>query len=122
ERRPRFPVDRERHQDTLRRFLEACASGDPARLATMLSDDVVVFSDGGGKVPSALQPITGPDRASRLLTGVAKKGAAGARVEFAEVNGEAGAALFAGDTLIGVVAIDLDGEGRIRAVFLVNNP
>src|SRR5438477_4379922 len=61
ERRPRFPIDRARHQDTLRRFLEACASGDPAPLAAMLTDDVVVFSDGGGKVPSARNPVAGAD-------------------------------------------------------------
>jgi hypothetical protein len=43
-------------------------------------------------------------------------------VEFGDVNGETGAVLFAGDTLISVVAIEPDGDGRIRAVFLVNNP
>jgi RNA polymerase sigma-70 factor (ECF subfamily) len=122
ERRPRFPVDRARHRQTLERFLQACASGDPAPLAAMLAEDVVVFSDGGGKVTSARQPIAGPDRASRLLTGLSKKGAGGARLEFADVNGEAGAVLVRGDTLIAVVAIDLDSDGRIRAVFLVNNP
>jgi RNA polymerase sigma-70 factor (ECF subfamily) len=115
-------VDRARHQETLRRFVAACASGDPAPIAGMLADDVVVFSDGGGKVPSARQPVAGADRAARMLAGLARKGAAAARVEFADVNGEAGAVLFAGDTPIAVVAIDLDGEGRIRAVFLVNNP
>ncbi len=102
--------------------MAACASGDPAPIAGMLADDVVVFSDGGGKVPSARQPVAGADRAARMLAGLARKGAAAARVEFADVNGEAGAVLFAGDTPIAVVAIDLDGEGRIRAVFLVNNP
>jgi hypothetical protein len=34
--------------------------------------------------------------AARMFT--AKKGAGGARVEFADVNGQAGAVLFAGDT------------------------
>jgi RNA polymerase sigma-70 factor (ECF subfamily) len=122
ERRPRFPVDRGRHQQVLRQFLESCATGDPARLAAILSERAVVFSDGGGKVPSALQPITGADRAARLLTGLARKGAAGARVEIADVNGEAGAVLLVGDTVVSVVAIDLDDQGRICAVFLVNNP
>jgi RNA polymerase sigma-70 factor (ECF subfamily) len=122
ERRPRYTVDPGRHEDTLRRFLQACVSGDPSSLTAMLSDDVVVFSDGGGKVPSALNPIAGADRASRLFAGLAKKGAAGARVELAQVNGETGAVLFVGDTIFSVVAIDLDEDGRIRAVFLVNNP
>jgi len=87
-------VDRSRHQQVLQQFLQACAGGDASRLAAMLSERVVVFSDGGGKVPSALRPVSGADRASRFLTGIAKKGAAGARVELADVNGQPGAVLW----------------------------
>src|ERR1044071_3015349 len=60
-RRPRFPVDRSLHQQVLQQFLQACATGDASRLAAMLSERVVVFSDGGGKVPSALRPVSGAD-------------------------------------------------------------
>ena len=122
ERRPRFRVDRETHRQVLTQFLESCASGDPARLAAMLSEDVTVYSDGGGKVPSARQPVSGADRAARLLTGLAKKGAAGGRVEFAEINGEPGVVLLAGAAWVSVVTIEIDGTGKIRGVFLVNNP
>ena len=66
ERRPRYAVDR---RQVLQQFLQTCATGDASRLAAMHSDDAVVFSDGGGKVPSALQPIRGAGRASRFLAG-----------------------------------------------------
>jgi RNA polymerase sigma-70 factor, ECF subfamily len=88
----------------------------------MLADDVVVYSDGGGKVISALRPVAGRDRAARRLTGVARKGAAALRPQFAAVNGEPGLLLLAGATAVSVVTIELDRDGRIAAVFLVNNP
>ncbi len=122
ERRPRFAVDRVRHQQVLEQFLATCATGDPAPLTVMLSERVVVYSDGGGKVPSALQPVQGADRVARLLTGLARKGAAGGRVEFAEINGEPGAVLIAQGTPVSVISIDIGPDGLIRGVFLVNNP
>ena len=39
----------------------------------MLSDDVVVWTDGGGKVRAAMRPVVGPYRSSRFLVHVAKK-------------------------------------------------
>jgi hypothetical protein len=65
-------VDRERHAAVLRRFLNACASGDLTELVAQLKDDVIVYTDGGGKgaVPN---PIYGLDKVSRLLLGLARK-------------------------------------------------
>jgi RNA polymerase sigma-70 factor (ECF subfamily) len=58
--RPRFPIDRGRHQEILRTFLVACATGDPSQVASLLGDDVVLYSDGGGKVAAALNRYSGP--------------------------------------------------------------
>jgi len=65
-------IVRERHAAVLRRFLTACASGDLTELVTQLKDDVIVYTDGGGKgaVPN---PIYGADKVSRLLLGLARK-------------------------------------------------
>ena len=122
ERRRRYFVEPARQQQVLKEFLHTCAGGDASRLAAMLSERVVVFSDGGGKVRSALRPIGGRDRASRFLVGIANKGARDLRVEFASVNGAVGALLWLGDSIFSVIALDLDEQERIAAVFLVNNP
>ncbi len=122
EHRPRFRVDRDRQQQVLNQFLSACAAGDPSNLAAMLSEDAAVYSDGGGRVPSALNPIHGSDRVARFLTGIAAKSGAGLRVEFVDVNGEIGALLHDGKRPFSVVTLELEDDGRIRTVFLVNNP
>src|SRR5581483_7938405 len=66
EHRPRFaaaPDDRER---LARRFLRAVSDGDLSGLVATLADDVVVWSDGGGKVNGEPGLVTTVDGA---LTG-----------------------------------------------------
>jgi len=122
ERRPRFPVDRARHQALLERFLAACATGDPAQLTSLLSEDVILYADGGGKAPAALNPIYGPDRIARFIFGLARKNGAAYRVRFANVNGEPGAVLVESAGTVTVIAIEPDSDGRLSRIFLVRNP
>ena len=51
-------------------FFDAIQSGDVAALARTLSEDVVLRSDGGGKVPAALRPIAGVDDVVDFLVAV----------------------------------------------------
>src|ERR1700722_17650197 len=73
ERRQRFDADLRHGRELTDRFLVACATGDLSGLLSMLSDDVVVWTDGGGKVRAAMRPVVGPYRSSRFLLNVAKK-------------------------------------------------
>ena len=73
ERRQRFDADLRQGRALTDRFLVACATGDLSGLLSMLSDDVVVWTDGGGKVRAAMRPVVGPYRSSRFLLNVAKK-------------------------------------------------
>jgi RNA polymerase sigma-70 factor (ECF subfamily) len=123
EQRPRFPLDRTRHREVLRNFLGACVSGDPSQLLAMLREDVVLHSDGGGKVPAAINPIFGADRVARFFAGLVKKGAVtGLEVRFADVNGEPGALVYYGDQLAYIGTLQLDEADRIAGIFLVANP
>ena len=72
-RRQRFDADLEHGRELTDRFLAACATGDLSGLLSMLSEDVVVWTDGGGKVRAAMRPVVGPYRSSRFLLNVAKK-------------------------------------------------
>ncbi len=119
--RPRFAVDRDRQSAVLREFLSACASGDATRFTALLAQDAVLYSDGGGKVRAALNPIVGAERVIRFLYGVRTR-IPSLSVEFAEVNGGAGAILLEGGRPYGVMSLDVSGEGRIVNLYFVINP
>jgi RNA polymerase sigma-70 factor (ECF subfamily) len=123
DRRPRFKVDRARQQSVLAQFLAACQTGDASRLLPLLSPDVVLHSDGGGKVRATINPIYGSDKVSRFFEGIAKKGAtAGLTAKFVTVNGDPGALTMHGGHPNSVISIELDESGLIHRIFLVANP
>jgi RNA polymerase sigma-70 factor, ECF subfamily len=123
DRRPRFKVDRARQQSVLQQFLSACQSGDPSKLLPLLSPEVVLHSDGGGKVPATMNPIYGADKVQRFFAGISKKGAGiGLTPKWVDVNGNPGALLMQGTRPATVVSIQLTESGQIDRIFLVTNP
>ena len=62
--RPRFPVSAEQSQSIVDAFFTATRGGDLKALVSLLSENVVTYTDGGGKVPSAYRPVIGCDKVS----------------------------------------------------------
>jgi RNA polymerase sigma-70 factor (ECF subfamily) len=120
ERRQRFDADLSHGQELTDRFLRACATGDLSGLLSLLSEDVVLWTDGGGKVRAALRPIVGPHRTSRFLINVAKRG------NFLDprsvvLNGQP-ATVFVVDGLVtSALAFDIR-DGLIVGIRAVTNP
>jgi len=57
--RTRFEPDPEQGRALLERFLAAAEDGDLAALEALLTQDVVLYGDGGGKVKAATEPVSG---------------------------------------------------------------
>jgi RNA polymerase sigma-70 factor (ECF subfamily) len=122
-RRPKFKVDRARQQSVLQQFLAACQTGDPSQLLPLLSPDVEIHTDGGGKAAATLNPIYGADKVSRFFKGLANKGvASGFIAKLVNVNGDPGAVLMQGASPDTVVSVHLNDSGQIHRIFLVRNP
>jgi RNA polymerase sigma-70 factor (ECF subfamily) len=118
-RRQRFDADLEHGRELTDRFLLACATGDLSGLLDMLSDDVVVWTDGGGKVRAAVRPVIGVHRSSRFLLNVAKR-VAGVP-HGAILNGQPASIFMDGDTVVTAMVLDIL-DGLIVAVRVVSNP
>jgi RNA polymerase sigma-70 factor (ECF subfamily) len=118
-RRQRFDADMHHGRELTDRFLTACATGDLSGLLSMLSDDVVVWSDGGGKVRAAMRPVVGPYRSSRFLLHVAKKtqGVPVATV----LNGQPATVFVHDGTVVTALVLDIL-DGVIVGVRAVSNP
>ena len=119
ERRRRFDADLRHGRELTGRFLAACATGDMRGLLAMLADDVVVWTDGGGKVRAAVRPVVGPQRSSRFLVNVAKKVHGVPRP--ALLNGQPATLFVEGDTVSAALVLDVL-DGVIVGVRVVSNP
>ena len=120
-RRPRFTAAKDKQQELLAAFFEACAFGDLDRLTGVLAEDVTLWSDGGGRVRAARRPIYGRDKVGRFVLGILAKGGDRLAIQVAEVNGQPGFVAFEGDRPETVAALDMTEEG-ISGIRLVVNP
>ncbi len=118
----RFTASRRESEEIVRRFRDACVTGNVEVLMGVLHADATLVADGGGKVFSATRPALGSDRITKFLLGYAGK------VHWSEsdfqlvtVNGTPG--LLMRHPLAGTGTYSFDiVDGRIRAIYIVRNP
>ncbi|MDG4820860.1 RNA polymerase sigma-70 factor [Asanoa sp. WMMD1127] len=123
ERRPRYYASRQDRTELATRFFAAAEHGDLPGLEALLTQDVALHADGGGKAPANVHPVNGRERVAKaLITGLSTLPRLGVRIEVTDVNGQPGAMAFdTGNRLIAVVGLDIV-EGRIQTIHAVVNP
>jgi RNA polymerase sigma-70 factor (ECF subfamily) len=118
----RFPVDEEQHRQLLEAFVVACQEETPERLARLLKADVVMYTDGGGKRPAALKPLSGIAHVVKFLLAV-RPGPEDMTWRWVRVNHRPGIAFFDAHTGQPDSVMTLEvADGQIAAVLLVRNP
>ena len=121
ERRPRFEADRTQRERLTADFLRAVSEGDMPGLIETLTDDVTVFSDGGGKVNAARKPVVGRNKVALFLTNLARLAPAETSFRIESINGQPGIVTLIGGVVQNVVTFDFTGSA-IRAIYIVVNP
>ncbi len=122
--RPRFDPTREQREELAERFFAAAQAGEVEALEALLTDDVELHGDGGGKVPALARTLQGRERvAHTLIVWTRQLGRlAGGSLRRTQVNGQPGALLLdAKGALIAVWALDI-AAGRVRGVHSIINP
>lgn len=121
--RPRLVIDTREEQRLLSAFVDAAESGDLAKLTALLTEDAVLYSDGGGKRLAALNPIVGCDRIARFVLGVRAKGGfqMPRSLNSIRINQLPGAMLKSESGDLTVVGFEFHAR-RIARIYLVNNP
>ena len=120
--RPRFDPSEEERTRVAEAFFAALA-GEASDIAAVLSEDVVLHGDGGGKAPALARPMHGVDRVSRAFANWAKQGMRlAASVDLTKVNGQPGA-VFRSSTgeLLSVMMVKVT-DGKVSEVFSIVNP
>lgn len=121
--RPRFTASNDQHRDLLARFAKASAVADAAELAALFAPDAIAYTDGGGRVTAALNPIYGAPKVVRLVLGLARKLSLAAQLEWkaTEINGRAAILINVANEAPTAITLETDGE-RITAVYVQRNP
>jgi RNA polymerase sigma-70 factor (ECF subfamily) len=110
------------HQRLLAALVTAFDGGRAEPLVSLLREDVVLLSDGGGEALAARRPILGRDRVVRFFLGVRTKEPPTSRIAIRDVNGEPGLVVFDGAVLRSVASLVLDTHGLVAEVLLVIAP
>ncbi|MEV0348980.1 RNA polymerase sigma-70 factor [Nonomuraea sp. NPDC050680] len=134
EKRPRFDVDRGERRRITERFIRASTSGDLDGLIELLSTDVTLVSDGGGKARSPLRALTGatnvtrfltsittPDGVARFMASIGSSDVVTLSYDLANVNGAPAVVVSAADRVITVISL-LITDGKIDTIYLIANP
>jgi RNA polymerase sigma-70 factor (ECF subfamily) len=120
-------ADSNRKRDVVQRFAAALRDGDADALAGLLTADVVLVSDGGGKVSAARRPLGGRVEVLNLLVGIrriaasAKLDVSRVRLEVVDVNGEPALSIRIDDRVDSIYTCSVVDDA-IGAFRIVRNP
>ena len=120
--RPRFEASPEQQETLLKGFLAASSRGDMDGLLALLSSDIVLYADGGGKAAAVPNPIYGAENVARFILRAPKKFVpANVLRRFVQINGQLGLVSYVDGRPFSTFTIDI-AEGQIRAIYIVSNP
>ncbi|KAB7738708.1 hypothetical protein F2P47_15715 [Parvibaculum sedimenti] len=119
--RPRFEASPADHARLARAFAAALTKEDPQALLASLREDAILYSDGGGRVPAALNPIYGADRIMRFFFGISRKFPEPYAIDFIRINGMPGCTLSIGRQITSMVSFDIR-DGLIAEIYIMRNP
>ncbi len=122
QRRHRNAVEPGRHRQAVDLFVSAAHAGDIGALMALLSPDITLISDGGGKVTAARRPVLGSANVMALLIGIISKNADNYSYEIQSLNGADAVVAHLTDGSITTFQFDVDDHGIIHEIFVMRNP
>jgi len=115
-------IDPKEKQALISSFLTAISSGDIQLLISKLKSDIILYSDGGGKVAAAKNPLYG-EFCAKFLLGLHQKNHENIIVKPCFVNNELSIMLFMNNSkkpdTIGIFEIK---DGQIQTIYFIRNP
>ncbi|MEP7290131.1 MAG: RNA polymerase sigma-70 factor [Chloroflexota bacterium] len=122
EHRPRFKPSQEAHRQMLNQFIQATSTGELEGLMQLLSEDVVLSTDGGGKARgAALHPVYGREAVAKFVLASPRLLMTSFQIELAEVNDEPALMIRDGSSVRAVITIAVDGD-QVSEIRVMGNP
>lgn len=121
---PEEPIHAEKvGEEWVRRFLSALEQGNIDSVMSLLAEDVVLISDGGGKVIAAVHPIESGYNVARFLLGLIQKVHfdVGLQIEIQDINGQKGVVVRSSEGIDTAVLMNVEAN-LVRNLYFVRNP
>ncbi|MFJ5763484.1 RNA polymerase sigma factor SigJ [Neobacillus sp. NPDC093182] len=111
-------------QDLVHDFIIALKQGNLNQVISMLDQNVVLVSDGGGKVTAAVEPIETRDYVAEFLFGPVRRASmieGISHIEISQINGQPALILRSNEGIHTVGMIHVENN-MIRNIYMVRNP
>ncbi|MEK4118324.1 RNA polymerase sigma-70 factor [Paenibacillus sp. FSL W8-0919] len=106
-------------------FFAALSAGNAEHVLSLLAEDAVLISDGGGKVIAAARPVESREKVARFLLGILHNAQLedgdSLLIEIKELNGQTGVVFYHQGVITGVVFVNVK-DGLIQEIYIVRNP
>ncbi|OCT14543.1 hypothetical protein A8709_27175 [Paenibacillus pectinilyticus] len=107
----------------VQKFLHAVDTGNFQDFVSLLMEDAVMVSDGGGKVRAAVQPIYGKLRIAAFFDGIRAKGSLQGQWQTISINGQTGLVLTHEQQIYMAILFDLGaGQDQSSRMYVIRNP
>ncbi|WP_437738202.1 RNA polymerase sigma factor SigJ [Sorangium sp. So ce1335] len=112
----------ERQERLLAAFQAAVASGGTDDLAALLSDDIELCADGGGKVPTVSHVLRGKAEVLDFIGRALSDYWSPYAWSETDINGARGVVLRKGGAVVACVSFAYDEHGAATSIYIVRNP
>ena len=117
----RFTMPPEKQQAIVQQFIHSVTTGDMPGLLHLLSNDISLHADGGGKVTAAKKPVLGRQKVATFMLNLGRLAPSNYSYQLKWVNGGFSLINYVGRMPQSVFTFDLEGD-QIRKIYAVVNP
>jgi RNA polymerase sigma factor (sigma-70 family) len=118
----RHETPRERQRELLAAFETAVASGEINTLAVLLSEDIRLSADSGGKVPTVQRVLHGKPEVLEFIAQTAGPYWGACEWIVADINGGRGVILRRDGAIVGSLSFGYDADGGVSDIYVMRNP
>ncbi|NHN34498.1 RNA polymerase sigma-70 factor [Paenibacillus agricola] len=115
-------TDEAQSVELVHRFLHAASTGNMHALVATLTEDIAVYTDGGGKVHAAIRAIRTMPRVAAMVQGLSSKMDGQTRIRTARINGAVGLIVSSSDDRFNAVISFQIRANRIHNIYILRNP